>query len=114
MREAHRQLREPAPQRPLAAGARLPGVLEHLVGVERPSRVQQGLRLRHRLVRRADHTLGLARHALGAVGQGPAEPVPGPGVAGAALAVAVPSAHGPGRCGVPRAVCIAHPPIVPR
>ncbi|KDR63819.1 hypothetical protein DC60_11640 [Streptomyces wadayamensis] len=89
--EPHRRLRQPAPQGALLCGTRLPRVLEHLVRVEGPPRPQQLLRLVHRRPRRPDHPLRRPRHPRRAVRQGPAQAVPGAGVARLALGVPVPS-----------------------
>ena len=47
--QAHRQLRQPPPQVPLGGRRGLPGVLQHLVRLERPAGVEQPLGLLQRL-----------------------------------------------------------------
>src|SRR4051794_21792920 len=89
VRESHGDLRQAAPQLPLGLRRALPRVLEHLVRVERPSGVQQRLRLGQRGGRRTDDALRCALLTGRAVGQRPAQRVAGPGVAGTPRCVTV-------------------------
>lgn len=90
VREADRELREPLPQVAFRLGARLPGVLEDLVGVEGHPGVEEPLRLAQGLGGGAHDALGLPGHSLGPVGQGAAEPVTGACAPRPALLVAIP------------------------
>src|SRR3712207_8993387 len=57
---------EPAPQLALPVGRGLPGCLQHIVGRERQTLVEEALRLGDALVRAEDEVLGYPLDVLGA------------------------------------------------
>jgi hypothetical protein len=96
------ELRQTAPQFAFALWGRLPGALQHLVRVERATRIEQPLRLGEGLVRGQRKVVGHPRDPGRVVRKRPTELVARAGVARASRAVPVPLTT-PGRAHAQRA-----------
>ena len=89
MCQPDRDLSQAAPQFPFLRDSRLPGALQHLMGMEGAASVEQTLRLLQRLLRRQHH-LGHARCARRVTRQRPTQLVARPGAPWSSRRVPIP------------------------